>query len=136
MFSVSTRTKYGLAATLDLAEHYGQGLVQSKDVAGRQDIPRSYLEQIFNRLAKHGIVKGTRGKLGGYELTEEPGSTSVLGIFEALEGELKLSEGVEAPALAEVFLGAEKGVREALGLSLGQLLQRQRELGQQPMFHI
>ena len=89
MVTISSKSRYGIAALLALAEFYNSGLLQLKDIASRCDIPHQYLEQIFNRLNKTGIIKSTRGKKGGYKLAEPPDKITVLKIVNALEGEIE-----------------------------------------------
>ena len=72
---------------LALAEFYSSGLLPIKDIAARCDIPHQFLEQIFNRLGKAGIIKSTRGKNGGYQLAMPPQQITVLQIIAALEGD-------------------------------------------------
>ena len=57
MLTISNKSRYAIAALLALAEFYNSGLLQIKDIASRCDIPHQFLEQIFNRLGKAGIVK-------------------------------------------------------------------------------
>ena len=55
---------YGLRAMLDLAAYYGQGPIESADIASRQYIPEQYLDQILMALRKEGLVKSVRGPKG------------------------------------------------------------------------
>ncbi len=77
MFSITSKAHYGIAATIELAHRYGNGVTQIKDIAERREIPKNYLEQIFNRLTKHGIIKSVRGKKGGYLLADDPALVSI-----------------------------------------------------------
>jgi Rrf2 family iron-sulfur cluster assembly transcriptional regulator len=56
---------------LDLALHYGEGPITLADIAQRQGISLSYLEQLFSRLRKHSLVSSVRGPGGGYSLGKE-----------------------------------------------------------------
>jgi len=73
MFSLTTKSGYGVDAVLYLARRYGDGLVQIKDIAERNDIPAPYLVQILNHLTHAGLVRALRGKQGGYALVRTPG---------------------------------------------------------------
>lgn len=127
MLTISNKSRYGIAALLALAEHYNSGLLQIKDIAARCDIPHQFLEQIFNRLGKAGIIKSTRGKNGGYELARPPGQVTVLHIVNALEGDIEFVDKatVRNDAVAELFREAEQKLQEILSVSLADLVSRQ-----------
>ena len=57
---------YGLRAMLDMAAYYGQGPIESADIASRQYIPEQYLDQILMVLRKEGLVKSVRWPKGGH----------------------------------------------------------------------
>ncbi len=65
---LSTRGRYAVMALIDLAflQKKQEGPVTLAEIAGRQDISLSYLEQLFSKLRKAGIVKSVRGPNGGY----------------------------------------------------------------------
>ncbi len=69
---ISSRGEYGLRALLDLAQHHGQDLVTSADIASRQQIPEAYLNQLLITLRKAGLVRSVRGPKGGHELAFPP----------------------------------------------------------------
>ncbi|MDZ7727978.1 MAG: Rrf2 family transcriptional regulator [Dehalococcoidia bacterium] len=85
---VSTRGDYGLRALIELAGHYGQGPLQSSEIALRRHIPEQYLDQLLGTLRKAGFIRSVRGPSGGHELVREPASVSVREVIEALEGTL------------------------------------------------
>ena len=124
MLTISNKSRYGIAALLALAEFYNSGLLQIKDLASRCDIPHQFLEQIFNRLGKAGIVKSTRGKNGGYELAKPPGHITVLHIVNALEGDIAFVSKSEEKndVIVELFREAEKNIKKVLSVSLAELV--------------
>jgi Rrf2 family iron-sulfur cluster assembly transcriptional regulator len=69
---------------LDLAIHYAQGPVTLADISESQGISLSYLEQLFARLRKHGLVEGLRGPGGGYRLSRRPQDISVADVITAI----------------------------------------------------
>ena len=69
---VSSRAEYGMRALVDLALHYGEGYVQSHDIAARQGLPESYLNQIMTTLRRAGLVTSKRGPAGGHTLSRSP----------------------------------------------------------------
>ncbi len=73
---------------LDLALHGEEGPVSLADIANRQDISLSYLEQLFARLRKRELVSSVRGPGGGYRLGLEPKSIDVAGVITAVDERL------------------------------------------------
>ena len=65
---LTTKGRYAVTAMLDLALHYGEGPITLADIAQRQGISLSYLEQLFARLRKKSLVSSVRGPGGGYSL--------------------------------------------------------------------
>lgn len=78
---LTTKGRYAVTAMLDLALHYDQGAVTLADIARRQGISLSYLEQLFARLRRHGLVDSTRGPGGGYNLAKDPEQISIAQII-------------------------------------------------------
>tara|TARA_B100001123_G_scaffold246944_1_gene275904 strand:+ start:475 stop:900 length:426 start_codon:yes stop_codon:yes gene_type:complete len=70
---------------LDLALHDQGGPVSLSEIAARQGISLSYLEQLFSRLRKQGLVDGTRGPGGGYRLQKSVNLISVADVIDAVD---------------------------------------------------
>ena len=138
MLTISNKTLYGITALLALAEFHGSGLMQIKDITSRCDIPHQFLEQIFNRLGKAGIIKSTRGKNGGYELAKQPGQITVLDIVNGLEGEIEFvaKANEKNDAIVELFQKAEKNLKAILSVSLAELVAKQQTLNQNVIYNI
>ena len=86
---ISTKGRYALRVMIDLAENQGeQDYVPLKEVAKRQDISEKYLENIVKTLVRNGMLKGVRGKRGGYRLTKSPDEYSVGAVLRLTEGSL------------------------------------------------
>lgn len=83
---ISTASRYGVRAMFDLAYHGNGQPIQLKDICERQKLSQRYLEQIFNKLLKAGLVKSKRGPTGGYTLSREASEISVLDIINAAQG--------------------------------------------------
>ncbi len=81
---LTTKGRYAVTAMLDLAIHYNQGAVTLAQIATRQGISLSYLEQLFARLRRQGLVESTRGPGGGYTLASAPDKISVAEIIVAI----------------------------------------------------
>ncbi len=88
LLKLTTKGRYGLRAVIDLAMYAKNEPVSLSDVAERQNISISYLEQLVAKLKKAGIVQSTRGAQGGYALAKAPEKISVGEILRALEGSL------------------------------------------------
>lgn len=129
---------YGIAALLALAEFYNSGLLQIKDIASRCNIPRQFLEQIFNRLGKAGIIKSTRGKNGGYELAKPPEQITVLDIVIALEGDIEFvaKSPEKYDVIKALFHEAEKNLKEILSVNLAELVTKQQVLVENVIYNI
>jgi Rrf2 family protein len=82
---LSNRAIYGIRALFDLAYHGGQGPVQIREIAEREDIPLRFLEQIFQDLRRAELVESKRGPKGGFLLSREPREISLALALEALE---------------------------------------------------
>ena len=83
---VSTKSRYGLAAMVDIAEHFGKGPVALRSVAERQQVSEHYLEQLMSSLRNAGLVRSVRGAQGGYVLARNSAEISVGDIVRAMEG--------------------------------------------------
>ena len=136
MFSLSAKAHYGLAAMLDLADNFGKNLVQIKQIVDQRAIPKNYLEQIFNRLGKNGLVKSIRGNKGGYELADSPQNVTVFSILEALEGPLEISSEHDPAAIGKMFGTLEDEIRQHFSLSLEELLIQEKKFSQKRIYYI
>jgi Rrf2 family transcriptional regulator, iron-sulfur cluster assembly transcription factor len=87
---LTTKGRYAVTAMLDLALHYEEGSITLADISRRQGISLSYLEQLFARLRKKGLVDSARGPGGGYRLSREADKISVSDVINAID------EGVDA----------------------------------------
>lgn len=81
---LTTRGRYAVTAMLDLALHYDRGPVSLAAIAERQGISQSYLEQLFARLRRNGLVDGLRGPGGGYRLGRSGDEISVADVIDAV----------------------------------------------------
>ncbi len=87
---ISTKSRYGLRAVFDIAYYSGGLSTQVKDISARQAISARYIEQIFQKLKKAGIIKSIRGPSGGYYLAKQFDEISVGDIVRATEGNTQL----------------------------------------------
>ncbi len=84
---LTTRGRYAVTALLDLAiqESKNEGAVSLSDIAKRQSISVSYLEQLFSKLRRAGLVLSTRGASGGYHLARPLDEIDVMSIISAVD---------------------------------------------------
>jgi len=83
---IATASRYGVRAVFDVAYHGAGQPTQIKDICKRQKISQRYLEQIFNKLLKAGLLKSRRGPRGGYLLSRDPAEITVGDIIAAAQG--------------------------------------------------
>ncbi len=86
---LSTKGRYAVMAMADLAKRSGERAVTLADIAQRQDISLPYLEQLFARLRRGGLVKSVRGPGGGYRLARPADETAVAAIVTAVDEPLE-----------------------------------------------
>jgi len=77
---------------LELASRYGEGPIELKEIAKKENISLKYLEQVINPLRAAGLVKSIRGSKGGYSLAKPPSEICLYNVIETLEGPLNLLE--------------------------------------------
>ena len=85
---ISTKGRYALRLMLDLASNDSGTPIRLKDVAKRQGISEKYLEIVLKILVQKKLLKGRRGKGGGYRLTRLPSEYTIGEILELAEGNL------------------------------------------------
>lgn len=137
---LSTKGRYGLRAFVDLAVYSEKEPVSLSNIACRQDISLSYLEQLIAKLKKAGLVKSIRGVNGGYILAKPIEEISVGDILRALEGELKPVDcpGIEADSQCEgakycVSKSVWKKINDSINqtvneINLGELVKESKEM--------
>ena len=82
---LTTKGRYAVTAMLDLALHQEIGPISLSDISRRQGISLSYLEQLFSRLRREGLVASTRGPGGGYTLSRSADSIAVGDVVTAVD---------------------------------------------------
>ncbi|MCX6343748.1 MAG: Rrf2 family transcriptional regulator [Armatimonadetes bacterium] len=145
---LSTRSRYGLRAMMVLAMSHVDEPMMTKEIADRQNLPATYLEQLMLTLRKSGLVIATRGAKGGYVLARDAGSITLAQIVEALEGPLDIADCADVPnccltpnacALKEIFNSANTALFDIFNsITLAELAERQsaKELQGSAMYFI
>lgn len=122
---LTTRGRYAVTAMLDLSWHGTDKPTTLADISSRQEISLSYLEQLFAKLRRRGLVRSVRGPGGGYLLGELPEAITVADIIRAVD------EPIQATSCEA---GSEQGCRkssrcithhlwEKVGLHINQYLE-------------
>jgi len=135
---VSTKGDYGVRALIELAHHFGQGPLQSAEIAARQTIPEPYLDQLLTTLRRAGFIRSVRGPQGGHALIREPENLKLSEVIAVLEGSLSpiacLDEpdGCGKPGFCpqrEVWEAVRDATRKILDdVSIGDLAARDRQV--------
>jgi Rrf2 family protein len=143
---LSMKGDYGLRALLDLAQRYGEGPVQSGEIALRQQIPEPYLDHLLTVLRKGGVVKSIRGPQGGHSLARAPQELTLAEVLGILEGSVSPMSCVDDPAacgltsncvLRDVWRQIGDSTRTILETTtIGELARRQREAAGQVRYYI
>jgi Rrf2 family iron-sulfur cluster assembly transcriptional regulator len=86
---LSTKARYAVTAMVDVALEEVAGPVSLATIAGRQELPLAYLEQLFGKLRKAGLVISSRGAAGGYSLAHKAEDVRILDIIAAVDTPMK-----------------------------------------------
>ena len=110
---LSTKGRYAIIALTDLAIAKPAELTSLAEIAGRQDISLAYLEQLFVRLRRAGLVDSVRGPGGGYRLARTPETIRIAEILEAVD---------ETVSAMHIGAGASGGVSGSRAQTLSNRL--------------
>lgn len=91
---LSTRSRYGMRALLDIALQSNREPVRLKEIARRQEVSLSYLEHIVGPLIAGGVLRSTRGPGGGVSLLRRPEDIRLVDVVRLLEGPLSAADCV------------------------------------------
>jgi Rrf2 family cysteine metabolism transcriptional repressor len=144
---ISSKGDYGLRALFDLAQRYGEGPIQSDDIATRQGIPVNYLNQLLITMRRAGLIDSLRGPQGGHMLARAPETITLLDVLTTLEGPLLPSEPTRddlSPTVPEdhelvdeVWVGLRARLEALLAeMTLDDLCQRKRQRSGNAMYYI
>ena len=120
---LSTKGRYAVMAMTDLARHGADRAVSLAEIAARQDISLSYLEQLFARLRRKGLVQSARGPGGGYRLALPAEQTSVGAIVVAVDEPLKVTRCASQAGGRGCMPGGEQCITHHLWEELGDRIQ-------------
>ncbi len=130
---LTSKGRYAVTAMLDLAFHSQIKPVTLTDIAARQTISLSYLEQLFSRLRRANMIKGFRGPGGGYTLAGKASDINIADIIAAVDEPLdatKCGGGAncqkeQACLTHDLWMGLSEQIRDYLkGITLAHLLEK------------
>ena len=143
---LSTKGEYGLLAIIDLALNSNNSPVKTIQISERQGIPKQYLNQLLLILKRAGLITSSRGRQGGYRLTQNARSISLLDVVIALEGPIENinflgqndstsnpSEHVLRDLWCQILSDSENLLKTT---TLEEVCERMKELDKEIMYYI
>jgi len=130
---LTSKGRYAVTAILDVAIHAVTGPVSLADISERQDISLSYLEQLFSRLRKHGLVTSIRGPGGGYRLGRCSAEIAIADVIFAVDESVDATkcsgktgcQGGQKCLTHNLWAGLSLRIEEFLqGISLSELVEQ------------
>jgi len=130
---LTSKGRYAVTAMLDVALHSSDNPVPLADISERQEISLSYLEQLFSRLRKHGLVSSVRGPGGGYRLGMGAEEISVGMVISAVDESIDATrcqgtgdcQGGSRCLTHSLWRGLSERISDFLdGISLAELMQQ------------
>ena len=143
---VPMKVDYGVRALVELAQRYGDGSVQTVEIADRQSIPEPYLEHLLTTLGKFGFIRSRRGPQGGHVLAKSPDEISLGMVMDGLEGSAATLDCITEPtecilssncAQRDVWRSVEDAVHSVLSTTtIADLANRQKRPQVRGMYQI
>lgn len=130
---LTTKGRYAVTAMLDLALHATEKPVPLADISQRQGISLSYLEQLFSRLRRQGLVDSARGPGGGYRLARSAAEIAVVDVINAIDENVNVTrcggqgdcQDGEPCLTHDLWCDLSKQIHDFLaGIDLQQLVER------------
>jgi len=130
---LTTKGRYAVTAMLDLALHDSESPINLAEISQRQNISLTYLEQLFSKLRRHGLVDSARGPGGGYRLALDADDITIAKVIYSVDepvdvtrcgGKQDCQEGQRC-LTHDLWMELNLHVSEFLnGITLGDLVQR------------
>lgn len=116
---LSTKGRYAVMAMADIAAHLEAQPISLADIAARQNISQEYLEQLFAKLRRAGLVESVRGPGGGYQLFLAPDEIWIADIVSAVDEPMQVTRCQDGDAV-NGCVGGDKCVTHELWAALGR----------------
>lgn len=113
---LNTKGRYAVMAMADLAKFGGEGAVPLSAIAERQQLSIAYLEQIFLRLRRAGLVESARGRAGGYRIGRPASDIAISQIMAAVQEETRMTRCIDGGIGC---LGEDRCLTHGLWMALG-----------------
>ncbi|MDP3940254.1 MAG: Rrf2 family transcriptional regulator [Deltaproteobacteria bacterium] len=134
---LTSQVRYAVLAVLDMAYHETGAPHQAKTISSRQEIPPRYLEQIFQRLVRGGILRSKRGPRGGYTLSRPPARVTIGDIVRATEGSVEaLVGGSNGGPPRGAAAGPARGNEEIWGVVVARVADALESLTIEELVHV
>ena len=138
---IPMKVDYGVRALVELAQHHGEGHMQTSAIAYKQGIPEAYLDQLMTSLNKFGFVTSRRGPQGGHALAMDPKDIDLNMVMQSLDSSNSPLDCLINPhecalshtcAQQEVWKTVEATIRDVLSnITVADLAERQTSLAGQ-----
>jgi Rrf2 family transcriptional regulator, iron-sulfur cluster assembly transcription factor len=121
---LNTKGRYAVMAMADLAKHGGADALPLSAIAQRQQISLAYLEQLFVKLRRAGLVESARGRSGGYRLARSASQITVAEVMRAVEEGMRMTRcgGEESAPCISGKRCLTHGLWDALSDRIGSFL--------------
>ena len=119
---LSTKGRYAVRAMFDLSFYSKGEPVPLSRISEREEISLHYLEQLFNKLRKGGVVESVRGPSGGFKLAKKPADITVEEIIRIVEGEIIPVNCTESGQKNKMCHRADKCITFVLWKRLGKTI--------------
>ena len=136
---LTTKGRYAVTAMLDLALNEAAGPVSLAEIAARQELSLSYLEQLFRQMRRRGLVQSTRGPGGGYQLGKPAAEVAVADVIDAVDESVDATrckgmencQGDQRCITHDLWEDLSAQIHDFLsGITLAQLVEKQGSAGQ------
>ena len=121
---LSTKGRYAVMAMTDLAARPEGRPVTLADIASRQEISLAYLEQLFSRLRRRGVVESVRGPGGGYRLARPAVEISVADVVKAVDEPLRATRCTGPDAKIGCMVGGARCLTHDLWEATGRQIEQ------------
>lgn len=116
---LNTKGRYAVMAMADLARYGQQEAVPLSAIADRQHLSLPYLEQLFLKLRRSGLIESARGRTGGYRLVRPAGEITVAEVMSAVDEDTRMTRCHAEPSGGGGCLGEQRCLTHALWDALG-----------------